>query len=145
MLSLQLCNIKRSCSCTAFLLRITWSHPEVMKSFKHCFFFLWSIKKDNLTQKIYASMFSRQKEVWVDMFSVPISCATVCVYQHPLASDIICRLPVRPTYEVHLRKRITPKSKTFFENIPWWSFEMFQLIQLIISQGSSENYFKVSW
>lgn len=87
-------------------------------------------------------MFSRQKEVWVDMFSVPISCATVCVYQHPLASDIICRLPVRPTYEVHLRKRITPKSKTFFKNIPWWSFEMFQLIQLIIRQGSSENYFK---
>ena len=138
--SFQLCIIIpliRSYSCIAFLLRMTWSHPEVMKSFKH-FFFSWSIKKDNLTQKIYVLMFSRQKEVWVDMFSVPISCATVWVYQHPLASDIICRLPVRPTYEVHLRKRITPKSKKCFENILWWSFEIFQLILPFIQHGSRE-------
>lgn len=144
MLSLQLCNIKRSYSCTAFLLRITWSHPEVMKSFKHCFFFLWSIKKDNLTQKIYASMFSRQKEVWVHVQRTDLVCHSMCVPASPseryhLSSP--CSSHVRGTSEV----KITPKSKTFFENIPWWSFEMFQLIQLIIWQGSSENHFKVSW
>ena len=144
MLSLQLCNIKRSYSCTAFLLRITWSHPEVIKSLNIVFFSCEASRRITL-RKRSTRQCSLDKRKFEFMFSVPISCATVCVYQHPLASDIICRLPVRPTYEVHLRKKITPKSKTFFENIPWWSFEMFQLIQLIIWQGSSENHFKVSW
>ena len=115
MLSLQLCNIKRSYSCTAFLLRITWSHPEVMKSFKHCFFFLWSIKKDNLTQKIYALMFSRQKEVWVHVQRTDLVCHSMCVPASPseryhLSSP--CSSHIRGTSE---EKNYTQKQDIFRE------------------------------
>ena len=39
----------------------------------------------------------------VSLHNIPNSCATVAVYQQPLARDNICLCPVLPTYEVQLK------------------------------------------
>ena len=66
-----------------------------------CLFLTTLLSANQIQDILYNITMSIRMQV--SLHNIPNSCATVAVYQQPLARDNICLCPVLPTYEVQLK------------------------------------------